>query len=172
MKLGLNIRIIAATGLLIVILLTLAQPVFAAAPGEITDVAREFICNCGCNKMLPACDMQCGKDFKKIIGQKIDADWNRKKIVDYMIKNYNEQILAAPTKKGFNLVAWILPFAVLGLAGAGVAMVIVAWGKGAEKKEEERLATVAAEAKKPDESAKKDDKYRQKLDEELKKHDW
>ena len=172
MKFGLNIRIIAATGLLIVMLLTLAQPALGATSGEITDVAREFICNCGCNKMLPACDMQCGKDFKKIIGQKIDADWNRKKIVDYMIKNYNEQILSAPTKKGFNLVAWIMPFVVLGLAGAGVAMVIVAWGKGAEKKEEERLATVAAEAKKSAESDKKDDKYRKQLDEELKKHDW
>ncbi len=172
MKLGLNIRKIAVTSLLSLMLLTLAQPVYAATAGKINEVAREFICNCGCNKMLPVCDMQCGKDFKKIIGQKIDADWNRKKIVDYMVKNYNEQILAAPTKKGFNLTAWIMPFVVLGLAGAGVAMVIVAWGKGAEKKEEERLATVATEAKKPDESDKKDDKYRQKLDEELKKHDW
>ena len=45
-----------------------------------------------------------------------------------MVQNYGEQLLAAPTKKGFNLTAWVTPFLAF-FAGAGlVGFVIHRWG--------------------------------------------
>ena len=162
----------AALGLMSIMLVALAQPAYAASAGKITEVAKEFICNCGCNKMLPACDMQCGKDFKKIIGQKIDDGWNKQKISDFMVKNYNEQILAAPTKKGFNLTAWIMPFVVFGGAAVALGMVIMGWVKATGLKEDEAVATARAAEENPAESEKETDKYHEKLNEELKDYDW
>ena len=162
----------AALGLLSIMLVALAQPAYAASIGEINNVAKAFICNCGCTKMLPHCDMQCGKDFRKIIGQKIDAGWDNQQISNFMVKNYNEQILAAPTKKGFNLAAWITPFVVFGGAGVALGVVIMGWVKATGRKEDEAVATVGDAEEKPTESEKKTDKYHKKLDEELKDYDW
>ncbi len=167
-----NIKRIAAAGFLGLMFLFLTLPIYAATTSEIGDVAKEFICNCGCNKMLNVCDMSCGKNLRGIIAKKIDAGWDKEKIVNYMIKNYNEQILSAPTKKGFNLTAWITPFVVWGLAGIGVAMVIITWVKATEKKDAEAAATASSEAKKSPAVDKKMDEYHNKLNEELKNHEW
>ncbi len=167
-----NIKRIAATGLLGLTFLFLTLPIYAATSNEVREVAKAFMCNCGCNKMLPVCDMQCGKNLRGVITKKIDAGWSKDKVVNSMVNNYNEQILAAPTKKGFNLIAWITPFVVWGLAGIGLAMVIISWVKATEKKDAEAAATVSSEEKKSPAVDKKMDEYHKKLNEELKDHEW
>jgi len=153
----------------ILLLIVPVQLVYAASAGQIEDVAKEFICNCGCNKLLPNCDMSCGNDLRGVIGKKIDAGWDKEKIIDYMFKNYNEAILAAPTKKGFNLTAWITPFAVMGLAGIGIYFIITAWVNAGKKEVLEKAADVAAETAK---DKKISEEYQKKLDDELKDFDW
>ena len=73
---------------------------------------------------------------------------------------YGEAVLAAPTKKGFNLTAWILPFLGLFIGVWIVRTSIVKW----VRKREEMVAS--APAQKADEA---DSKYRKKLREELEK---
>jgi len=153
----------------ILVLMAPVQLVYAATPDQIADVAKEFICNCGCNQLLPTCEMDCGNKLRGVIGKKIDAGWSRQKIIDYMFKNYNEAILAAPTKKGFNLLAWITPFAVIGLAGIGVYFIIVAWVNSG-RKEELKKATEAVGQ--PAKEKKISEEYKKKLDDELKDFDW
>ena len=41
---------------------------------------------------------------------------------------YGSQIRSAPTKTGFDLVAWVTPFFVLILAASGLIMVVRRWG--------------------------------------------
>lgn len=45
---------------------------------------------------------------------------------------YGNTILAAPTTSGFNLVAWVVPFVVLGTATFFAAVLVRRWKSGAE----------------------------------------
>jgi len=45
---------------------------------------------------------------------------NRDEIIQHFVRTYGERILAAPTRKGFNLTAWILPFLAILLAAGGI----------------------------------------------------
>ena len=109
------------------LLLVMVVSVPSKAALTVNEVAREFICNCGCNKVLTECDMPCGGQLRGIIGAKLQEGWDRPRIVQFMVQNYGERLLAAPTKKGFNLTAWVTPFLAL-FAGAGlVGLAIRRW---------------------------------------------
>lgn len=72
---------------------------------------------------------------------------------------FREQVLAVPTKKGFNLTAWILPFVALVAGAALIYALLRLWVlKGKEQTAAEVVPTV------------QDDEYRRKLEEDLKKH--
>lgn len=114
---------------LIIIAMFLALQAFTttAVAVEVRDVAGEFICNCGCNQMLNDCQMQCGKDLRATIQTKIEAGMGRDQITKYMKTNFSEALLAAPEKTGFNLVAWITPFAVVVIGGVLIEVAIRRW---------------------------------------------
>jgi len=52
-----------------------------------------------------------------LIEQKLAKGESATGIVQFFVAQYGEQVLSAPTKKGFNLTAWITPFVAI-LAGA------------------------------------------------------
>ncbi len=45
------------------------------------------------------------------------------------VQKYGTTVIAAPTTKGFNRVAWIMPYLALVLGIAGVVMIVRAWRK-------------------------------------------
>ncbi len=65
------------------------------------EVSKEFMCNCGCGKLLSECEMECGKTLRKIIYGKIQEGMTKDRIIELMMDTYWETLLAAPTKKGF-----------------------------------------------------------------------
>lgn len=93
----------------------------------VSDVAKEFVCNCGCNKMLTDCDMQCGDQLRGVIAAKIGEGWDKARIMDLLVRNYGERLLAAPTKSGFNLTAWVTPFAAILLGGVMISLAVGEW---------------------------------------------
>jgi len=44
------------------------------------------------------------------------------------VAQHGEQIRSAPTKSGFDLVAWVTPFLLLALAGSALVVVVRRWG--------------------------------------------
>jgi cytochrome c-type biogenesis protein CcmH len=64
-----------------------------------------------------------------VINQKIDEGQSAEQITQFFVAQYGEQVLASPPKKGFNLVAWILPFAALLFGGGVVYVVLRKWIK-------------------------------------------
>jgi cytochrome c-type biogenesis protein CcmH len=109
----------------------LALVFFTAAPlagqSRVSAIASEFICLCGCGKILNVCEMDTAAQMKSIIAAKLDEGWGKKQIMAYMTETYGEKVLAAPTKRGFNLTAWVTPFAVLFAGAALIWLVIGAW---------------------------------------------
>ena len=142
--------------------------VFATSALAVTasEVAKEFICNCGCQKNLEDCSStmkECGigQDLSKIIAQKVSAGESKPQIKSYMMKNYGEKILTAPTKKGFNLVGWVSPFVATAGAAILIYLTIFRWVRQTPK-----LVVGKKKAGSPK------DKYSKKLEDELDKFDY
>jgi cytochrome c-type biogenesis protein CcmH len=57
--------------------------------------------------------------------QRIEAGDSKSEIKDRLVAEYGPQILAAPPKKGFDLLAWLLPF--VGLFGGAILLAVLAW---------------------------------------------
>jgi len=94
----------------------------------VTEIAQELTCTCGCNMVVSACEgtMDCSAaaDIKQQILDQLDQGQSKEEIIRLFVNQYGEQILSSPTKKGFNLTAWVLPFVVvlIGIGGLYVAL--------------------------------------------------
>jgi cytochrome c-type biogenesis protein CcmH len=126
----------------------------------VREVAGEFVCNCGCNKLLPDCDMECGERLRGVIAARIREGWDKPRIVALLVRGYGEQLLAAPTKQGFNLTAWVTPFFALGVGALAVALVIRQWARS--------YPSMPAGPPVPEIA---DDRYVARLEEELRRYE-
>jgi cytochrome c-type biogenesis protein CcmH len=141
----------------------LAAPALALKVG---DVAGEFICNCGCNKNLAHCDMPCGEELRGFIKDQIRKGLGKEQIVQYMKVNFSQALLAAPEKKGFNLTAWITPFAVVFAGGVLMLKVLSAWASkrhGGEDDDDNNDAPTKPSV---------DKEYNDRIEAELKEFGW
>lgn len=117
-----------------------ALPVFATGTydfnsPEFRQSAQQYMCLCGCGQDHLECNMDgCGLNdsFKTEILEKLNDGWTQDEIKDFYVGMYGEVILTAPEKSGFSLTAWITPFAVLGVAGVGVVLLIRKWVNNAQ----------------------------------------
>jgi len=78
-----------------------------------------------CHTTLDMSDSQAAQQIKGFIAQKIAACWSAKQIEDALVANYGQQILAAPSHKGFDLLAWWLP--ILGVLAGGLVLALGVW---------------------------------------------
>jgi len=84
-------------------------------------VSEGLTCQCGCGLTVANCNHpQC--EFAVPMRTQIEAmiarGKSRPEIIAWFRTRYGEKILSAPTTEGFNLLAWIMPFAMLA-AGCG-----------------------------------------------------
>lgn len=115
----------------VVILLGLMSAAPAAA-ATAKDVSARLACQCGCGMVLETCASampECGwaAPARQTIERLSDQGRTAEQIEAYFVKQYGEQVLAAPTKKGFNLTAWIIPFAALGAGLITVGLLVNLW---------------------------------------------
>ena len=103
----------------ITLLLVLAiSPMALAADrnDRIRALSSNFICVCGCHQLLNACNhFNCpssGPMFAEL-GKHVDEGMSDEEITAYFVDKYGTTVLAAPPASGFNLTAWIMPFAAL-----------------------------------------------------------
>ena len=151
---------------MIVFLMLASVLLFAPAEGfsaNATEITQGLICLCGCNLVIPACQasMECGTSdqITKEVDQMVAAGKTKDEIIQFYIAKYGEKILAAPSKKGFNCLAWVLPF--LGLAvGVGGIYVFIGRSLGSGRKKEEAAEKSAG-------TSENDKKYREQFESEL-----
>ncbi len=124
------------------------------------DVENSLICNCGCGQLLGTCECERAEEMRTKIRGMIDKGKTKEQILNSFVSQYGESILSAPPKKGFNLIAYIFPFAGL-LVGLIVAVIFVRKWAFSGKKE----AAAEAETKGSD----LNDDMQKKIDDELKK---
>jgi len=85
----------------------------AVASGEhptLADLEGEVMCPI-CNTTLDQSSSPAARQLKALISRRIAAGDTKSEIKDRLVAEYGPQILAAPPRKGFNLLAWLLPIA-------------------------------------------------------------
>ena len=155
----------AAAASMILLLLLSPAALTAQAPVQKSALFRELegeiLCTCGCRRPMNDCPMEpnChGLDAQRAkLDQYIGAGLNRDQVLAAFATDYGSQaILARPIDKGFNRLAWAVPY-VIGAASALVAVFIARrWSR------HDKPAANAAAAAPPDDSA-----LRTRLDDEL-----
>ena len=115
----------------VVAALVLAGPAAACAHPRTSLSSLEGRVMCPtCHTTLDQSDSPAAQQIKAFIAQKIAACWTAQEIETALVKNYGQAILAAPSHKGFDLLAWWLPIVGV-LAGALVlAFGVWRWSRG------------------------------------------
>ena len=107
----------AVVGLLTMLLLTMAAT--DANHARFNDLGHRMMCTCGCNQVLLECNHVGCTASDKMIGElriALNSRLSDQQVLDQFVEKYGATVLNAPTTHGFNLVAWIMPFAALLLA--------------------------------------------------------
>jgi cytochrome c-type biogenesis protein CcmH/NrfF len=94
---------------------------------------HQFMCSCGCGQVLGECNhVGCPASPVQLAELKTDManGMGDKEIMDSFAAKYGATVLAAPTTTGFNLVAWIAPFAVFLAALLGTILLVRHWSLG------------------------------------------
>jgi cytochrome c-type biogenesis protein CcmH len=90
----------------------------------VADLEGEVMCPV-CNTTLDQSSSPAARQIKNFIAERIQAGDSEEQIKDQLVAVYGKQILAAPPKEGFDLLAWVLPF--VGLVGGALVLGFVAW---------------------------------------------
>ncbi len=140
------------------------SPALSITVGEIT---QELTCTCGCNMVVSACEgaMECSAAdaIKAQVMEKLSEGQSKEEIIGYFVNRYGEKILSAPTKKGFNLTAWILPFFALLFGGGILYFTLKKWHSIGGEREEGRDSH---------DRGKAEEEYLERFEEELKDFDY
>ncbi len=99
----------------------------ALADASIDPIQQELMCQCGCTMVLYSCDCGTAEQMRGEIRTMLGEGKNSQQILDYYVGKYGEKVLAAPTKQGFNLTAYITPFVAIVLAGGVIFLIVRQW---------------------------------------------
>ncbi len=107
-----------ATGIAFLILLTSA--VWAGGKPKMEDVAGQLACYCGnCpHLVVTKCGCSTADQIQADIQKMIDSGQSEDQILQSYIAKHGQTVLAAPSKSGFNLTAWAIPFFAFFVGGA------------------------------------------------------
>ena len=124
------------------------------------DVAGKLACYCGTcpHLVVSACGCSTADQIKSEIQKMIDAGQTEDQILQSYIAKHGQTVLAAPTKSGFNLTAWIIPFVAF-FAGGAILFSYLTKQRSASRK------TQDSEAEPPFDDS--ESYYRELLDKEL-----
>jgi cytochrome c-type biogenesis protein CcmH len=121
------------------------------AGSRFTNLNHRLMCTCGCAEILGECNhvgcQSSGQELAELRGG-IDAGKSDQEILASFAAKYGATVLAAPTAHGFDLVAWIAPFAVFAAALLGTILLIRRWGNlsGNNKEAATRTSDPATDA--------------------------
>ena len=114
---------------------TVRRPPKPGVRTRISDAERDATekrlrCQCGCTLDVYTCrttDFACevSPAMHRDIVALVEGGYGAQEIVDAFTESYGEKVLMAPTKRGFNLVGWAMPFGAL-VVGAGVLATLLA----------------------------------------------
>ena len=144
---------------LLALALALAAPALASERHpSLAELEGEVMCPT-CRTTLDMSNSPIAKQIEQYISARIAAGDTKSEIKRKLVAQFGPAILAEPQKKGFDLIAWVLPIAGILVAAAVLAALAWRWSRGREP-----LAPAPAEPP-------LDPELERRLDEELARFD-
>lgn len=102
---------------------------FASAGVIISDLENALMCKCDdkCGKVVINCTCDTAKKTREDFRKKLESGLTVDQIIQAYVDKYGETVLSAPSKSGFNLTAWLTPFAAILGGGMGIRKIVQAW---------------------------------------------
>jgi cytochrome c-type biogenesis protein CcmH len=104
----------------------LAGPAAAAEPPTLADLEDEVVCPT-CETTLEMSNSPVAERMRAFIRERIAAGDSKAEIKASLVDQFGEAVLAAPPKRGFNLLAWLVPLAGAALALGAVTVLARSW---------------------------------------------
>jgi cytochrome c-type biogenesis protein CcmH len=99
---------------------------------KVRAIASELRCVVCQNLSVADSPSELAKEMRNLVRELVEQGKSREEILAYFVSRYGEFVLLSPTKRGFNLLVWILPFLALLVGGCGVYLVARRWTEGRE----------------------------------------
>lgn len=100
----------------------------AIEAGDIIKVRKALMCTCvDCTMVLYDCNCGTADEMVATIRGMLDNGLGTTDVIQAYVARYGQVILSAPPKEGFNLIAWVVPFVILGAATGVVLMLLKRW---------------------------------------------
>jgi cytochrome c-type biogenesis protein CcmH len=89
----------------------------------------------GCTDSMTAdyCPLPTAYDARAEIYELLKQGKNKDEVLSFLIDKYGERILASPARKGFNLIAWVMPGIAILVGGIVMAIFVRRWVHKKEK---------------------------------------
>jgi cytochrome c-type biogenesis protein CcmH/NrfF len=121
------------------------------ASSRFNDLGHRLMCTCGCAQLLGECNHvgcpESGRERDELKAAIADGK-SDKEVLAWFSAKYGATMLAAPTTQGFDLVAWIAPFAVFAAALVGTILLVRRWANlsGSKTEAASQVSDPATEA--------------------------
>ena len=93
-------------------------------------LGHQLMCMCGCNQVLLECN-HVGCSYSERMRGELTASLERgdndSLALQSFVQKYGNTVLSAPTSSGFNVIAWVMPFAVFAAAGVLTVWLVRLW---------------------------------------------
>ena len=110
--------------------LALAAPAAASERHPtLGDLEGEVMCPT-CKTTLDQSTAPIADRIRRFISARIAAGDTKSEIKSKLVLQFGPSVLAEPSKHGFNLLAWVLPFAGLGLGALALGALAWRWSRG------------------------------------------
>jgi cytochrome c-type biogenesis protein CcmH len=101
-------------------------------PAQRDELEHRIRCQCGCTLDVYTCrttDFSCqvSPQMHRDVLSLVDGGYTDREILDAFVNAYGEQVLMAPPRYGFNLLAYVLPGIALAIGAVVLAIVIRRW---------------------------------------------
>jgi cytochrome c-type biogenesis protein CcmH len=103
----------------------LVTPPARKKSASLADLEDEIMCPVCPGETLEQSSSPAAQQVERFISARIAAGDSKSEIKDRLVDEYGPRILAAPPKKGFDLLAWVLPL--VGLLGGALVIGGAAW---------------------------------------------
>jgi cytochrome c-type biogenesis protein CcmH len=118
------VRLIASAAIVAAAMLAAAAPALAGAGPNPADLEAEIVCPT-CKTTLDQSNSPIAARMKAFIRERIAAGDTAAEVKAQLVDQFGPAVLAEPPRRGFDLLAWLLPLG--GLAVGAVAVGALAW---------------------------------------------
>jgi cytochrome c-type biogenesis protein CcmH len=108
-----------------VVLAAFAATVSGIAAPSPSDLEAEFVCPT-CKTTLDQSDSPIARRMKQVIRNSLAEGKTEAQIRHQLVAQFGPAVVAEPPKKGFDLLAWLVPLGILAAGAVGVGA--IAWG--------------------------------------------